>query len=177
MKRIISDFKKYHLRQLLSYVFVTAFSAAALALTGLYQNEKMRWQAIAITAFLIGITLLLYINVLFIAPARFKKEFAAMNDNEKLAKEYQSSKTDCGHHYTKNYLVFYRKLRIYAVKYTDILGIEGGTKNLFFEINGYTKTIVMPFDYAGPNAVAMAYIKNKNPKVKIICDRTVKDAD
>lgn len=177
MKRIISDFRKHHLRQLLGYVSVTGFSAAALAITGMYQNEKTQWQAIAVTAFLVGVTLLLYINVLFIAPARFRKQFSEMSDGEKLAKEYHSAKTDCGHRYTKNYLVFYRKFSIYAVKYTDILGIEGGTKNLFLEINGYNKTIVMPFDYAGPNAVAMAYIKNKNPKVKIICDRTVKDAD
>ena len=162
---------------MLSYVFVTGFAAAALALTGMYQNEKTQWQAIAVTVFMVAITLYLYISVLFIAPARFKKEFAKMSDSEKLAKEYHTAKTDCGHRYTKSFLLFYRKRRIYAVKYTDITEIEGGVKNLFLKIKGYDKTIVMPFDYAGPNAVAMAYIKNKNPKVKIICDRTVKDAD
>ncbi len=178
MKRIISDFTKHHLQQMISFVAVTGFTVAAFIFTGMFQSEKMWWQAAVVSAFLGGLTLWLYIRVLILAPIRFKKQFSATgNDAETLTQEYPYAKVDCCHRYMDSFVVFYRNQMIYAVRYSDITEIDGGVKHLFLTINGYKKTVIMPFDFAGPNAVAMAYIKSKNPDVKILCDRTVKDAN
>ena len=179
MKRILYDYMRMHLQQLIGYVIVTAAVIAGLIFSGMYHPEKMWWAAIVVTVFIAAVTLWTVLDVLVISPMRFRKEVNGLPEKERdqLLTEYPKAKCDNGHRYMNSYLLFYRNHRIYAVRYSDITEIEGGTKNLFLTVNGYSKTLVLPFDLAGPNAVALAFLCNKNPEIKLLCDRTVKDAD
>ncbi len=179
MKQILSDFHRLHVPPVIGYILVDIFTVSGMALAGLYSNEKMWWQALLVTAFLCMVTVIYVVDVLIIAPQRFKKYISQMaqKDVKKLYSQYAAAKFDNGHRYMKQFLLFYYRRRIYVVKYSDITEIEGGTRNLFITANGYKKPLVLAFDSAGPNAVAMAFIRNKNPDVRVVCNNSVKDAD
>ena len=179
MKQVISDFYKHHIRQLIGYGAVTVFAVIGLWLSGMFTDEKLWWAGIGVAVFLVAMTLWFAAEVFFVTPVRFKKQLAAMPERElnRLLKEYPAAKLVDSHRYMESFLLFYSYRKLYVMRYTDITKIEGGSKHLFLTVKGYGKAVILPFDSTGQNAVAMVYLRDKNPKIKVPCDRNDRDAD
>ncbi len=110
----------------------------------------------------------LLINLFIIQPIKFKATLKSLPDCEKIIGEYPTSKRVESHVFLEDYMIILYKDRPHLLKYTDITALEKQKTRLKLTIKDYKKRIVMPFSEYGVNAITAAYIKSKNPEVKLI---------
>lgn len=107
----------------------------------------------------------------FIAvPYTLKKQLAEMPTAEsaKVISQYPDAKIVDKHHYMNEHFVFFFADRIFLLRYSDIRSAQLEDFKLKLIINGYKKTVTMPFKDYGTNAAALAFLRSKNQKITIM---------
>ncbi|MGN0686548.1 MAG: hypothetical protein ACI4KA_00410 [Oscillospiraceae bacterium] len=173
MKQILSD----HRRQCRGMI-VSSVGLAVLLPTHCVLNiiNAGRWDSalgrlLVILAVFAEIMVLLTIADIFVfTPRKLKKHLNEMREEERneILAEYPNAKCVDGHRYMENHFVFYSVEKLYLLRYSDVLAIEKYGARLRLTVNGYKKPITMPFTDYGTNAVALAFLRGKNPGIKII---------
>ncbi len=168
MKQILSDFYKFHFGRTVGYIIVTASAIVGLYMAGIYENEKLRLVGIAVTAFLMLTLLCRCASIYSSAPSRFRKAVDELSDElaEELFSEYPDAKTTAHHRYMSNMVLFYSGSEIKLLCYKDITGIAAKGKDLLLYTKENKEPTLMPCPIEGLCAVAAAYMRDKNPKIK-----------
>lgn len=114
--------------------------------------------------------LLTIADLFFFTPHKLKKQLNEMQEEERngIIEEYPNAKIADGHRYMENHFVFCCVEKLYLLRYSDVQAIEKYGARLKLTVNGYKKPITMPFAEYGTNAVAAAFLRGKNPDIKII---------
>ncbi len=105
-----------------------------------------------------------------ITPLRLKKQFNSLPESEisDIISQYPAAKRVGNHVYLENWMVIHQGERLFVVAYSDIISVRKRLSALKITAKVRKKPILMGFPEDGANAVTAAYIKNKNPEVKIL---------
>ncbi len=168
MKRILSDFYKSRLPDLLRYVFISAVCVTAFALTGIYTRDNTRVLAIIISAFLCGTTLYAAFEAFVLSKLRFEKELKALSAseaNEILNGYNKSTKLGKRRFYKKKWLMLWTRRGIELLKYNDITAAELRLKfspppNIIYLKLKDGKRHVMPVEANENGTMLLAVIKS-----------------
>ncbi len=176
MKRILSDFYKSRLPDLLRYVFISAVCVTAFALTGIYTMDNTRVLAIMISAFLWGTTLYAAFEAFVLSRLRFEKELKALSKSEAdeiLNGYHKATKLGKRRFYKKKWLMLWTRRGIELLKYDDITTAElkpeaRAGSNIYLTLKD-GKHRVMPVGLNENGTMLLAVIKSfcENAVVKV----------
>jgi len=175
MKRILSDFYKSRLPDILRYVFIAAVCVTAFALTGIYSRDNTRVLAIIISAFLWGTTLYAAFETFVLGKLRFEKELKALSKseaNEILNGYHKATALGKRRFYKKKWLMLWTRRGIELFRYDDItaaeLRVEMRHWNIYLTLKD-GKRHVMPVELNEDGTMLLAVIKNfcENAVVKV----------
>ncbi len=167
MKRILSDFYKSRLPDLLRYVFISAVCVTAFALTGIYTRDNTRVPAIIISAFLCGTTLYAAFEAFVLSRLRFEKELKALSAseaNEILNGYHKATKLGKRRFYKKKWLMLWTRRRIEIFRYNDIteaklkLGFRAQPNKIYLTLKD-GKRLAMPVEANENGTMLLAVIK------------------
>ena len=172
-RAVIKDFFRQQLIATIGYTMTTAALTAAYLYSGAAEHELLRWAGIAVVL-LIVILLARVISVYAIAPTRYMEQVQALPEEqqEKLLKEYHGAKKVGQHRYLSELLIFFTQTRIFAVRYEDITGAEAKKRDLLLHIKEREAPLLLPCHANGVSPVVFAYLRSKNPDIKIIRKET-----
>lgn len=167
MKRILSDFYKSQLPDLLRYVFIAAVCVTAFALTGIYTRDNTRVLAIIISAFLWGTTLYAAFETFILGKLRFEKELKALSKSEadEILNGYHKATTlGKRRFYKKKWLMLWTHRGIELLKYNDITAAElrlrsHARENIYLTLKD-GKRLVMPVEANENSTMLLALIKS-----------------
>ena len=170
MKQILKDFYRYHLTSTLGYLLSTACVIGGMFLAGVYTKDNIAWLGVAVSVFFIALLVYQCFSVYIIAPMHFKKQISSLADKhaEELFSEYPNAKKADHHRYMSNTVLFYCNRRIHIIRYKDISAITTKRKDLLIYLSDSQKPVLMPCPIDGLCAVAFAYMRDKNPDIKIL---------
>lgn len=170
MKRILSDYYKHYLNVIISNILLLVFITIMYVLNDF--SLENTWDKVIIVIYAIAFALGMWalIDSFITTPFRLKKQLAIMTENERndILAQYPDAKCADGHRYMDKHFVFFSAHRIYLLRYADIKATELARTRLTLTVNGHKKPIHMPFPEYGTNAVALAFLRSKNPDLKII---------
>ncbi len=105
-----------------------------------------------------------------VTPLKLKKKLNSLPESEKsdILSQYPNAKRVGYHVFLKKWLIIHQGERLFIVAYSDIISIRKRSTALKITTEECKKPILMGFPENGANAVTAAYIKNKNPEVKLL---------
>lgn len=170
MKRILSDYYKHYLNVIISNILLLVFISIMYIFNDFsFENT---WDKVIIVIYAVAFALGLWslIDNFIATPFRLKKQLSEISENERndILTQYPDAKCADKHRYLEKHFVFYYAHRIYLLRYADIKAAELTHSHLMLTADGYKKTIHMPFPQYGTGAVALAFLRSKNPDFKII---------
>lgn len=168
-RAVIGDFFRQQLIATIGYTMTTAALIAAYLTSGAAEHEILRWAGIAVVM-LIVILIARVISVYAIAPAKYMELVQALPEEqqEKLAKEYPAAKKVGQHRYLSELLIFFTQTRIFIVQYNDITGVSSKKHDLLLHLRDREAPMLLPCHANGVSPVVFAYLRSKNPGIKII---------
>ncbi|MBQ8195869.1 MAG: hypothetical protein IJZ47_10955 [Oscillospiraceae bacterium] len=170
MKKILSDYYKHYLSAILSNILLLIFIPILFAFNN-FSSESM-WDIIIIAIYCIAFALGLWslFDNFIMTPFRLKKKLSEMSESERsnMLAEYPEAKFVNKHRYMNEHFIFFYTHRIYLLRYADIKTAELAQNCLMLTVDGHKKPLRMPFPQYGTNAVALAFLRSKNPEIKII---------
>lgn len=174
MKRILSDYYKHYRNVMISNICLIVLIPLMYLFTD-FSWENV-WDMVILSLYILALALGIWSLVEYVitVPLKLKKQLAEMPEKEsaKVLSQYPDAKLVDKHHYMEKHFVFFFANRIYLLRYSDIQAAELKRSGLKLTVNGYKKPITMPFPEYGTDAVALAYLRNKNPDIKIIRKET-----
>ena len=173
MKRIIRDYWKQQRGMIISSIGLAVLLPAHCVVNVINTDrlDTALGKILVILAIFAETMALLTIADLFVfTPHKLKKQFNEMQEEERnsIISEYPDAKIADGHRYMENHFVFCCVEKLYLLRYSDVQAIEKNGVRLKLTVNGYKKPLKMPFADYGTNAVAAAFLRGKNPDIKII---------
>lgn len=170
MKQILSDYRRHYLSMIVSNVCLVVFVPIICILNGI--SWETTSDKILLSLYILAEALGLWslAERFFGVPQRLKKQLAAMPEAEcaEILAQYPKAKLVDKHRYMENRFIFYFADKIYLLRYADIQAAQLKDAWLKLTVTGYTKPLTMPFTDYGTNAVALAFLRGKNPDIKII---------
>ena len=176
MKRIIHDYWKQRRGMIISSIGLAVLLPVhcIVNIINTDKSDSLLGKLLIILAIFAEIMALRTIADLFVfTPHKLKKQMSEMQETERneISAEYPNAKIADGHRYMEKHFIFCCVEKLYLLRYSDIQAIEKYGARLKLTINGYKKPITMPFTEYGTNAVAVAFLRGKNPDIKIISTR------
>ncbi len=170
MKQILSDYYKHY-----SGIIISNCCLAVLIPVMCFFNG-FSWAAtsekIILSLYILAEALALWslFERFFMVPRRLKKQLAAMPEEEhtEILAQYPKAKLVNKHRYMEKHFVFYFADKIYLLRYSDIKAAQLKSPWLKLTVSGYKRPITMPFSDYGTNAVALAFLHEKNHDITII---------
>ncbi len=103
-------------------------------------------------------------------PIKLKRQLNSMPESERksLLSQYPQAKKIDSHVFLEKYLLVSGNERLHLLRYDDIISVQKHRDGLKIMTVSCKKPIFMMFYELGANAVTAAYIKNKNPKAKML---------
>ena len=168
-KAVIKDFFRQQLISTIGYTMTTAALIAAFLISGIMENETLRWTGL-IVLLLTVLLIARVISVYAIAPMKYADQVQSLPEEqqEKLPNEYPSAKKVGQHRYLSELLLFFTQTRIIVVRYEDITGVSSKKRDLLLHIKDKEAPLLLPCHANGVSPVVFAYLRSKNPKIKII---------
>ena len=168
-RAVIKDFFRQQLIATIGYTMTTAALIAAYLTSGAAEHEILRWAGIAVVL-LIVILIARVISVYALAPAKYTEQAQALPEKqqEKLLSEYSSAKKVGQHRYLSELMIFFTQTRIFVVRYEDITGVSSKKRDLLLHIKDRETPLLLPCHAKGVSPVVFAYLRSKNPGIKII---------
>lgn len=166
---VIKDFFRQQLLATIGYTMTTAALIAAFLTSGIAEHETLRWTGLAVLLLAV-ILIARVISVYIIAPLKYMKQVQAFPEEqqEKLTKEYPNAKKVGQHRYLSELMIFFTQLRIFVVRYEDITGVSSKKRDLLLHIKDREAPLLLPCHANGVSPVVFAYLRSKNPEIKII---------
>lgn len=167
MKAIIRDFLKAHIALLMRYVVVVALCVVGFGLTGIFERSNTRMAGIVVTAFLCAILVWAFVDVLLVAPAKFKARMSGLSEEEqKLVTEGYPDAAKLGKRffYKSGWLMLYSYRRIQLVRLGDIRSADLKGTNIFLTLSGES-TVLMPIEPKENDAMLLAVLKQHNSDI------------
>lgn len=170
MERIIRDFLKAHISMLLRYALIVALCVVAFLLTGIFAKDNTRVAGIVVTAFLCAILVWALVDVLIVAPRKFKAKMKALSEEERQAiiEGYQSAAKLGKRFFFKNgWLMLYSYRRIQLMRFDEIRSAEPKGNNLFLTLADES-TVLSPVEPNENDAMLLAVLRQHNPDIQIL---------
>lgn len=179
MERIIRDYWKQCRGMIVSSIGLAVLlpTHCVINIINADRLDSVLGKLLVILAIFAEIMALLTIADLFVfTPHKLKKQLKEMQEKERNAiiADYPNAKIVDGHRYMGKHFVFCHVEKLYLLRYSDVQAIEKYGARLKLTVNGYQKPITMPFAGYGTNAVAAAFLRGKNPDIKIISPERTK---
>ncbi len=170
MKRILSDYYKHYLNVIISNILLLVLITIMYIFNDFsFENT---WDKVIIAIYAVAFALGLWslIDNFITTPFRLKKQLDVMTERERsdILSQYPDAKCADGHRYMDKHFLFFSVHRIYVLRYSDIIEAELTQSRITLTVDGHKKPINMPFPAYGTNAVALAFLRSKNPDFKII---------
>lgn len=143
---------------------VTAICLAAFLISGAFVKEKTRILAIALSAFLLGITLWALLDVLT-EPKRFLKRYPGIGsiisseEPHKLGRRF----------FYEEFFVYFGRRRICVMRYDLVQCVEMRGNKLFMKLKD-GKELPLPYEYSENPAILVAALRSKNPRLTAAID-------
>lgn len=168
-RAVIRDFFRQQLIATIGYTLTTAALIAAYLTSGAAEHELLRWAGLAVLL-LIVILIARVISVYALAPAKYMEQVQTLPEEqqEKLLSEYSSAKKVGQHRYLSELLIFFTQTSIFVVRYGDITGVSSKKRDLLLHIKDRETSLLLPCPANGVSPVVFAYLRSKNPEIKII---------
>lgn len=170
MERIIRDFLKAHISMLLRYALIVALCVVAFLLTGIFTKDNTRVAGIVVTAFLCAILVWALVDVLIVAPRKFKAKMNSLSEEERQAviEGYQSAAKLGKRFFFKNgWLMLYSYRRIQLMRFDEIRSAEPKGNNLFLTLADES-TVLSPVEPNENDAMLLAVLRQHNPDIQIL---------
>ena len=166
---VLKDFYKFQLPAVLGYT-LTAIACAAAALMLSENGGVLFWASLAVVVFMTALLIILLISVLRNAPMKYAEQVADFPEDvqDELLLEYSSAKKVGTQRYMSRVMVFFRVRNIYAVQYKDITGAAPKNRDLLLYLKDSEEPLRIPCPANNMSAIVFAYLRSKNPDIKII---------
>lgn len=166
---VLRDFYKFQLPAVLGYT-LTAIACAAAALMLSENGGVLFWASLAVVVFMTALLIILLISVLRTAPMKYAEQVADFPEDvqDELLLEYSSAKKVGTQRYMSRVMVFFRVRNIYAVQYKDITRAAPKNRDLLLYLKDSEVPLRVPCPANNMSAIVFAYLRSKNPDIKII---------
>lgn len=177
MRSLAREFYRVHLPIPLRFFIVTAICAVVMFFTGTYANEKLRIPAIAVSAFLLLLTLWALFDVLT-APPRFKKRLSALPEEERreITDGFGTEKKLGERWFLEKHLLYFAKRRIVVLRLDELRSADLKGNKLFLKLAD-GREVPFPFEADENPAVLVAVLRSKNSGLSATIDGTPVDFD
>ena len=169
MKKILKKFYKASAGTVVFYTIICAVIIGAFFLTGVFAKEKTFNAGVLASAFIILSDLIMLVQVFIIAPNRLRSQLSKLLPEEQTAvtEGFDTAQPMGSRYFLKDFAIVFSYRRIYLLRYTDIISIERGQRNLFLTlISG--KSIVIEFGYNEDLGQTLAAFMLKNPNIRLL---------
>lgn len=169
MKKILKKFYKASAGTVVFYTIICAVIIGAFFLTGVFAKEKTFNAGVLASAFIILSDLIMLVQVFIIAPNRLRSQLSKLLPEEQTAvtEGFDTAQPMGSRYFLKDFAIVFSYRRIYLLRYTDIVTIERGQRNLFLTlISG--KSIVIEFGYNENLGQTLAAFMLKNPNIRLL---------
>ena len=169
MKKILKKFYKASAGTVVFYTIICAVIIGAFFLTGVFAKEKTFNAGVLASAFILLSDLIMLVQVFIIAPNRLRSQLAKLSPEEQTAvtEGFDTAQPMGSRYFLKDFAIVFSYRRIYLLRYTDIITIERGQRNLFLTlISG--KSIVIEFGYNEDLGQTLAAFMLKNPNIRLL---------
>lgn len=169
MKKILKKFYKASAGTVVFYTIICAVIIGAFFLTGVFAKEKTFNAGVLASAFIILSDLIMLVQVFIIAPNRLRSQLSKLLPEEQTAvtEGFDMAQPMGSRYFLKDFAIVFSYRRIYLLRYTDIVTIERGQRNLFLTlISG--KSIVIEFGYNEDLGQTLAAFMLKNPNIRLL---------
>lgn len=169
MKKILKKFYKASAGTVVFYTIICAVIIGAFFLTGVFAKEKTFNAGVLASAFILLSDLIMLVQVFIIAPNRLRSQLAKLSPEEQTAvtEGFDTTQPMGTRYFLKDFAIVFSYRRIYLLRYTDIITIERGQRNLFLTlISG--KSIVIEFGYNEDLGQTLAAFMLKNPNIRLL---------
>lgn len=165
---VIKDFFRQQLAATIGYTMTTAALIAAYLTSGAAEHELLRWTGLVVLL-LVVMLIARVISVYIMAPAKYMEQVQTLSkeQQETLPCEYPSAKKVGQHRYLGELLIFFTQTRIFVVRYEDITGVSSKKHDLLLHIKGREIPLLLPCHANGVSPVVYAFLRSKNPDIKI----------
>ena len=169
MKLIIRDYIKHNRGRLISGIGLAVCVPAICVLYGIQWSSTSGKLLLCAAALAEISAVLAVMRILLMTPLRLKRQLGAMPEEERsrIIGGYPDAKVADCHHYLEAHFIFYNAEKLNLLRYADVQAAEKRGAGLALTVDGYKKPLVMPFADYGANAVAAAFLRSKNPDIKI----------
>ena len=174
MKKILKKFYKASAGTVVFYTIICAVIIGAFFLTGVFAKEKTFNAGVLASAFILLSDLIMLVQVFIIAPNRLRSQLAKLSPEEQTAvtEGFDTAQPMGSRYFLKDFAIVFSYRRIYLLRYTDIITIERGQRNLFLTlIRGKSirvKSIVIEFGYNEDLGQTLAAFMLKNPNIRLL---------
>lgn len=167
---VLKDFFKCQLPSTLGHIIIVTAVVAAVLMLHSMENKLFFWLALGVLAFMMVLLIIRIISVYYTAPLKYKEQVQAFPTEiqEELLREYSNAKKVGPQRYMSSVMIFYCSRRIFAVQYKDITGAAPKGRDLLLYMNGSEESLRVPCPANGMAAIVYAYLRSKNPDIKII---------
>lgn len=170
MKQILSDYYKHYSGMIISNCCLAVLVPVMCIFNGF--SWETTSDKIILSLYILAEALALWslLDGFFGVPRRLKIQLAGMPEEERseILTQYPKAKLVNKHRYMENHFVFYFADKIYLLRYSDVKTAQLKSPWLKLTVAGYKKQITMPFSDYGTNAVALAFLREKNHDITII---------
>ena len=169
MKTILKKFYKASAGTVVFYTIICAAIVGAFFLTGVFAKEKTFNAGVLASAFIILSDLIMLVQVFIIAPNRLRSQLSKLSPEEQTAVTdgFDTAQPIGSRYFLQDFAIVFSYRRIYLLRYTDIVSIERGQRNLFLTLKS-GKSIVIEFGYNEDLGQTLAAFLMKNPNIRLL---------
>ena len=170
MRDIAREFYRAHKAVPIRFLIVTVICEAVLWISGTFARENTRIPAIAVSAFLVIITLWALFDVLT-APKRFERRLEQMPENigEEIRTGFSGAHKLGERWFLDNYLIYFVKRRIQILRFDEIRSADLKGNKLYMSLAD-GKSTPLPFGADENPAILVAALRSRNGQITASID-------
>lgn len=167
---VLKDFYRSQLPSVLGHLITVVAAVAAVLMLYPMENKLFFWLALGVTAFMLVLLIMRAVGIYHTAPSKYREQVADFPEDvqDELLLEYSSAKKVGTQRYMSHVMVFFRVRNIYAVQYKDITGAAPKNRDLLLYLKDSEVPLRVPCPANNMSAIVFAYLRSKNPDIKII---------
>ncbi len=173
-RAVAADLLKQQLPATFGHILVTAAVIAAFLTSGIAEHKTLRWVGLAAVILMTALLIARIVVVYYSAPLKYMRQVQALSEKqqEKLLNEYPNAKKMAQHRYMDELMIFFTRTKIFVVRYEDITGIQAKKRDLLLHLKDKEEPLLLPCPSRNVSPVVFAYLRSKNPDIKIIRKET-----
>ncbi len=167
---VLKDFYRSQLPSVLGHLITVVAAVAAVLMLYPMENKLFFWLALGVTAFMLVLLIMRAVGIYHTAPSKYREQVSAFPEDvqDELLREYPSAKIVGTQRYMSRVMIFFRNREIFAVQYNDIAGAAPKNRDLLLYVKDSEEPLRVPCPANNMSAIVFAYLRSKNPDIKII---------